>query len=79
MDVVDEMRWLVDSALDRAVVPGFSNEGYRLRQAASPDHRARPARRERSGLITAPHRGIGHAIAASLVRLGATVWAPRHR
>ncbi|WP_077090193.1 hypothetical protein [Mycobacterium rhizamassiliense] len=70
MDVVDEMRWLVDSALDRAVVPGFSKVGgYRRRGGRGDDAQLAPATR------AVRPRGI----AASLVRLGASVISPLHR
>jgi hypothetical protein len=79
MDVVDEMRWLLDSALDRAVVPGFSNEGYRPRQAGGKDDPAPEPHSGRTPLVTGANHGIARVLAASLARLSAGVLPPRHR
>jgi dehydrogenase/reductase SDR family member 12 len=71
--VLDGMRSLLDTALDRAVIPGYSSVGYRLRQSGWADDPAPDALRGRTALVTGANRGIGKAIAAGLVRLGATV------
>ena len=67
------MRSLFDTALDRAVVPGYSSVGYRLRQLGWADDPEPGALRGRTALVTGANRGIGKAIAAGLARLGATV------
>jgi hypothetical protein len=79
MDVVDEMRWLVDSALDRAVVPGFSNVGYRLRRTGGKDDAAPDVPRGRTAPVAGVNRGIVSAITEGLTRLGAAVLPLRHR
>jgi dehydrogenase/reductase SDR family member 12 len=73
MDVVDELRWLLDTALDRAVVPGYSTVGFRLRRTGWPNDPVPDALRGRTALVTGANRGIGKAIAAALARLGATL------
>ncbi|OSC39182.1 SDR family NAD(P)-dependent oxidoreductase [Mycobacterium decipiens] len=73
MRVLDEMRSLLDTALDRAVVPGYTNVGYRLRQWGWADDPAPGALRGRTAMVTGANRGLGKAIAAGLARLEATV------
>ena len=67
------MRSLLDTALDRAVVPGYTSIGYRLRQSGWADDPPPDALRGRTALVTGANRGIGKAIAAGLAGLGATV------
>jgi dehydrogenase/reductase SDR family member 12 len=73
MSVLDGVRSLFDTALDRAVVPGYSSLGYRLRQLGWADEPEPGALKGRTALVTGANRGIGKAIAAGLARLGATV------
>ena len=73
MSVLRGMRSLFDTALDRAVVPGYSSVGYRLRQLGRAHDPEPGALKGRTALVTGANRGIGKAIAAGLARLGATV------
>ncbi|WP_425518532.1 SDR family NAD(P)-dependent oxidoreductase [Mycobacterium spongiae] len=67
------MRSLLDAALDRAVVPGYTNIGYRLRRLGRSQDPPPHALRGRTALITGANRGLGRAIAEGLARLDATV------
>lgn len=64
---------LLDTALDRSVLPGYSKIGYRIRQRGwSPS-----ALRRLDGkvvLVTGATSGLGLAAAHRLAGLGATVW-----
>lgn len=64
----------LDSALDRAVVPGYTKLGYRLRRRSWPagDPRA-GALAGKTAVVTGAGSGLGKATAAGLARLGATV------
>jgi dehydrogenase/reductase SDR family member 12 len=73
MSVHDGLRSLLDTALDRAVVPGYTRVGYQLRQSGWADDPRPGALAGRTSLVTGANRGIGKAIAAGLARLGATV------
>ncbi len=72
MGVRNGGRSLLDTVLDRAVVPGYTRVGYRLRQPGWADIGPAPdALRGRTALVTGGNRGIGKAIAAGLTQLGA--------
>ncbi|WP_156758450.1 SDR family NAD(P)-dependent oxidoreductase [Actinokineospora pegani] len=64
---------LLDAALDRAIVPGYSKIGYRVRSrfwAADP---APGSLEGCTALVSGANSGLGKATVAGLARLGATV------
>lgn len=68
------MNPLLDTLLDRAVVPGYTRIGYRLRRRGWADDDPRPgALRGRRALVTGASSGLGKQTALELARLGATV------
>ncbi|MHA7651380.1 SDR family NAD(P)-dependent oxidoreductase [Mycobacterium sp. ML4] len=73
MGVRDGIVSLFDAVLDRAVVPGYTRIGYRLRALDWPDDPPAGALKGRTVLVTGANRGIGWAIASGLAALGATV------
>ncbi|KAA1251322.1 SDR family NAD(P)-dependent oxidoreductase [Mycobacterium simiae] len=73
MSVFGGIRPLLDTALDRAVVPGYTRIGYQLRRPGWADDPPPGALRGRTALVTGANRGLGKAIAAGLAGLGATV------
>jgi len=73
MSVQTGIRSLLDTALDRTIVPGYSRIGYRLRRLGWADDPEPGALNGRTALVTGANRGIGKAIAAGLAGLGATV------
>ena len=65
---------LVDTVLDRAVVPGYTSIGYRVRRRAWPADDPRPdALRGKRCLVTGAGSGLGAETAEALARLGGTV------
>ncbi len=73
MSVFGRLRPLLDTALDRTVVPGYTRIGYRLRQSGWAGDPPPGALRGRTALVTGANRGLGKAIAAGLAGLDATV------
>lgn len=69
-----KLRPLLDTALDRAVVPGYTNIGYWLRRTGWDRDDPRPgSMRGKRVLVTGASSGLGQAAAEGLARLGATV------
>ena len=65
---------IVDTALDRAVVPGYTSIGHAVRRRGWPADDPRPdALRGRRCLVTGAGGGLGRETAAALARLGGTV------
>lgn len=65
---------VLDTVLDRSVLPGYTRAGYWLRRQSWPDDDPRPdALRGRTAIVTGASSGLGKATATGLARLGATV------
>ena len=74
MGVLPTGQRLVDTALDRAVVPGYSRIGFWIRHAGWSDNDPRPgALAGATALVTGANSGIGKATSRALAALGATV------
>jgi NAD(P)-dependent dehydrogenase (short-subunit alcohol dehydrogenase family) len=68
------MTSFLDTALDRAVVPGYSRLGYALRRRTWPDDDPAPGSMAgRTVLVTGANSGLGKQAAHDLAALGATV------
>lgn len=68
------MTRLLDTVLDRAVVPGYSKIGYWVRRRGWPEDDPRPGSLSgKRALVTGANSGLGKATALGLARLGATV------
>jgi NAD(P)-dependent dehydrogenase (short-subunit alcohol dehydrogenase family) len=68
------MTALLDTLLDRTVVPGYTRIGYSLRSRSWPaDDPAPGSLTGKTAIVTGARSGLGKATAAGLARLGATV------
>lgn len=68
------MKRLLDTALDRTLVPGYTWIGYRVRSRDWAETDPKPgALRGRRALVTGASSGLGKQTALELARLGATV------
>jgi dehydrogenase/reductase SDR family member 12 len=73
MGVLNAGRSLLDTLLDRAVIPGYTSVGFQFRRSGWAADPAPDALRGRTAMVTGASRGLGTAIATGLAALGATV------
>src|SRR6201986_5671327 len=64
---------LLDDVLDRTVVAGYTNVGYRIRSRRWSANELQQMR-GKGVLVTGASSGLGLAAAEGFARLGATVW-----
>ncbi len=64
---------LIDTIMDRTVLPGFSSLGYRVRSRSWKESEL-PGMEGKVVLVTGANSGLGYAAAEGFARLGATVW-----
>ncbi len=64
---------LIDTVLDRTIVVGYTNVGYRIRSREWRDSDCKPMA-GRVALVTGATSGLGLAAAEGFARLGASVW-----
>jgi dehydrogenase/reductase SDR family member 12 len=65
---------LMDTALDRTVVGGYTRLGYWVRSRSWPDNDPRPgSMADKTALVTGSNSGLGKTTTARLAQLGATV------
>ena len=70
MSIRSGIQSLLDTALDRTIIPGYIRVGYQLRQSGWADDPRPDALKGRTALVTGANRGIGKAMAAGLAPNG---------
>src|SRR4029077_21133814 len=66
MGIKNGIRSVLDTALDRTIVSGYTRVGYHLRQFGWADDPEPGALQGQTALVTGANRGIGKAIVAGL-------------
>lgn len=64
---------LLDDVMDRTVIAGYTNVGYRIRSRGWPPAELRSLRGKVT-MVTGANAGLGFAAAEGFARLGASVW-----